>query len=248
MRFLLHLAYNGTRFSGWQKQPNALGVQEAIESALSKLYNQPIQIVGCGRTDAGVHATRYFAHFDAGQAIAHLAYKLNRILSKDIFIRSVQEVADDFHARFDAQSRSYVYRIKGEKDPFRNEWITILPKFDDLDIDKMQAAARLLLNYQDFFTFCKTGADNQTTICHLTRSEWIFLPENRSLEYHISANRFLRGMVRLIVGMCLNVGLGKIAIKDVENALEHQTRLSKSLSAPANGLALSDVVYLGSGE
>ena len=185
MRYLLHLSYNGTRFSGWQKQPNATTIQETIETALSKLHNQSIDIIGCGRTDAGVHSEDYYAHFDTEKSIEHLAYKLNRILSKDIHILSVKMVADDFHTRFDAKSRSYIYRIKGDKDPFRNEWVTILTKFDDLDTAKMQEVAQLLLNYTDFFPFCKTGGDNQTTLCHLTRSEWIFLSEKREMEFHI---------------------------------------------------------------
>ena len=164
-------------------------------------------------------------------------------MSQDIYIKSANVVVDEFHARFDATSRSYIYRIKGDKDPFRNEWMTILAKFDDLDTEKMQAAAQLLLNYEDFFPFCKTGGDNKTTICHLTRAEWEFLAEKRTMYFHISADRFLRGMVRLIVGMCLNVGLGKISIDQVKQALDSKTRMPKSLSVPANGLALNKVGY-----
>lgn len=243
MRYFLHLSYNGTRFSGWQIQPNAPSVQEAIEGALSILFNQSIHVIGCGRTDAGVHAEDYYAHFDVNKSLDYLAYKLNRMLSQDIHIKSAKIVDDELHARFDAQSRSYIYRIKGDKDPFKYEWMTVLAKFDQLDKAKMQAAARLLLGYEDFFPFCKTGGDNKTTICHLTRAEWVFLPEKRAMEFHITADRFLRGMVRLIVGMCLNVGLGKITIEQVQSALENKTRLEKSLSVPANGLALSRVVY-----
>jgi len=243
MRYFLHLSYNGTRFSGWQIQPNAPSVQEAIEGALSILFNQYIHVIGCGRTDAGVHARDYYAHFDVDKPLDHLAYKMNRILSQDINIKSADIVDDELHARFDAQSRSYVYRITGEKDPFRYEWVTVLAKFDKLDREKMQQAAQLLLNYDDFFPFCKTGGDNKTTICHLTRSEWVFLPEKREMAFHISADRFLRGMVRLIVGMCLNVGLGKITIDQVQLALDNKTRVDKSLSAPANGLALNKITY-----
>ena len=243
MRYLLHLSYNGTRFSGWQIQPNAPSIQESIESALSILFNQYIHVIGCGRTDSGVHAEEYYAHFDVDKSLDYLAYKLNRILSQDIYIKSVDVVDDELHARFDATNRSYVYRLKGDKDPFRNEWITVLAKFDVLDTEKMQAAAQLLLSYEDFFPFCKTGGDNKTTICHLTRVEWIFLPEKREMIFHISADRFLRGMVRLIVGMCLNVGLGKVTLEEVKYALDTKTRLNMSLSAPANGLALSGVEY-----
>ena len=243
MRYFLRLSYNGTRFSGWQIQPNVPSVQEAIEGALSILFNQPIHVIGCGRTDAGVHAEDYYAHFDVDKTLEHLAYKLNRMLSQDIYIKSAEVVDDELHARFDATSRSYVYRIKGDKDPFRSEWVTVWAKFDDLDTLKMQQAAELLLEYEDFFPFCKTGGNNKTTICHLTRAEWVFLPEKREMVFHITADRFLRGMVRLIVGMCLNVGLGKISIDQVQHALENKTRVDKSLSAPANGLALSRVSY-----
>ncbi len=242
MRYFLHLSYNGTRYSGWQIQPNAPSVQEAIEGALSILFNQSIHVIGCGRTDAGVHAEDYYAHFDVDKTLEHLAYKLNRMLSQDIYIKSA-EMVDELHARFDATSRSYVYRIKGDKDPFRNEWVTVLAKFDDLDTHKMQQAAQLLLDYEDFHPFCKTGGDNKTTICHLTRAEWEFLAEKREMIFYITADRFLRGMVRLIVGMCLNVGLGKISIDQVRQALENKTRVDKSLSAPSNGLALSRVCY-----
>ncbi|HHB78610.1 MAG TPA: tRNA pseudouridine(38-40) synthase TruA [Saprospiraceae bacterium] len=243
MRYLLRLAYNGTRFSGWQIQPNATTVQETIELALSKLFNRPISIVGCGRTDAGVHAEEYYAHFDTEKTLEHLPYKLNRILSKDISIKSAEIVADNLHARFDARQRSYIYRIKGDKDPFRQEWITTIAKFDELDTAKMQKAAKLLLDYDDFFSFCKTGGNNQTTICHLTQAEWVFLPEKREMIFHISADRFLRGMVRLIVGMCLNVGYGKISMEEVRYALETKTRLPQSLSVPSNGLSLNGVAY-----
>ena len=243
MRFLVELSYNGTRYSGWQIQPTAITIQEVIQKALTKLYNKPMTLIGCGRTDAGVHATQFFAHFNADYEVEYLAYKLNRMLGRDISILQLKEVTDRFHARFSAKSRYYIYRIKGDKDPFRNEWTTFMLKYDDLDLDKMQAAAKLLLNYNDFFSFCKTGGDNRTTLCSLTKCEWHFSPDKKECELHISSNRFLRGMVRLIVGMCLNVGLGKTTLEQVKIAMETKTRVERNLSAPANGLALVKIDY-----
>ncbi len=242
-RFLVELSYNGTRYSGWQIQPTAMTIQEVIQKALTKLYNEPIIVVGCGRTDAGVHAQQFFAHFDVEYEVEYLAYKLNRMLGRDIAILDLRETTERFHARFSAKKRKYIYRVKGLKDPFRNEWTTFVLKYDDLDFDKMQAAASLLLNYTDFLSFCKTGGNNKTTLCTLTESKWYVHPETKEMEYHIAANRFLRGMVRLIVGMCLNVGLGKITLQQVKEAIEAKNRIEKSLSAPANGLSLVHIEY-----
>lgn len=242
-RFLVELSYNGTRYSGWQIQPTAITIQEVLQKALAKLYNEPISVVGCGRTDAGVHAEQFFAHFDANYEVEYLAYKLNRMLGRDIAILDLRETTERFHARFSAKKRKYIYRIKGNKDPFRNEWTTFVLKYDDLDFDKMQEAAALLLNYTDFLSFCKTGGNNKTTLCTLTESKWYVSRETKEMEFHIASNRFLRGMVRLIVGMCLNVGLGKITLQQVQEAIEAKTRIEKSLSAPANGLSLVFIEY-----
>ncbi len=243
MRFAISLAYNGTRFKGWQKQPNAFTVQAHLEEALSKLSRQDISVTGCGRTDAGVHAEQYFAHFDAERPVANWVYKLNRLLNDDVLIRDIRTVPPDWHARYSALSRSYIYRIKRDKDPFRKEWFTIYPQMNDLDFDRMQQVARMLPDYEDFYTFAKAGSDARTTICKLEHAVWEFLPEKGEMYFRITADRFLWGMVRLIVGMSLRVGRGLISPDEVREAMEQKRRLKKPWRAPARGLSLVRCSY-----
>ncbi|MEM6769161.1 MAG: tRNA pseudouridine(38-40) synthase TruA, partial [Bacteroidota bacterium] len=241
-RYVLELAYNGTNYAGWQRQPNALSVEEAIDTALSLILGEKIKIVGCGRTDTGVHASYYVAHFDfAGAFPPAFLRRFNRFLADDIAILGLYAVASDFHARFHATGRGYTYRITLHKDPFRQQTVTSLPQLKGLDQEKMQAAASLLLNYTAFAPFCKTNSDAFTMNCALREARWVFTDSDWT--FHISANRFLRGMVRLIVGMCLRVGEGKLSLEQVREAMDEQKRLPKPWSAPANGLFLSAVDY-----
>jgi tRNA pseudouridine38-40 synthase len=244
MRYFIELAYNGTRFCGWQRQPNGVTVQEVLEKALSTLLRKETEIIGCGRTDTGVHATQYFAHFDTETIVPKdTAHHINRILSKDVSVKHIFLVEDTVHARFGATKRSYEYTILFHKNPFLTETAYYLHVAKQLDVVKMNEAAALLLSYQDFTTFCKTGGDTPTHICHLTRSEWVLDEKNDQLVFHISANRFLRGMVRLIVGACLNVGLGKTDISILKKAMDTQSVLPKSLSVPPHGLSLTKIEY-----
>jgi len=244
MRYFLELAYNGSRYSGYQIQTNAPSIQEAIEKALTTLLRTPTKVVGCGRTDAGVHAKQYFAHFDHPKPLdKQLIYKLNAIISSDIVFYRLIPVADDAHARFDATSRSYKYYIDLRRNPFRQETAYYYRSANRLDIDSMQAAAKLLLEYQDFSTFCKSKTDVKTKLCDLRRSIWYHEMQEHQLIYHVTANRFLRGMIRLIVGMCLNVGKGKITLAEVQKAIEQKKILKHALSAPAHGLYLMDIEY-----
>jgi tRNA pseudouridine38-40 synthase len=244
MRYFLELAYNGTRFCGYQEQPNGITIQAEIERALGVLLRVPTKIVGCGRTDSGVHALHYIAHFDATQVLGKdFVYHLNSLLGKDIVCYQLTEVAEDAHARFDATSRSYQYVIDLVQNPFRQETAYYCRYGKQLDIDKMQAAAKLLLNYNDFTTFCKSRTDNKTNLCDLRQSEWIFNEKEQQLVYHVTSNRFLRGMIRLIVGMCLNVGKGNISLDLVKVAMDEQKTLKTALSAPAEGLFLMDIKY-----
>nr|WP_256534365.1 tRNA pseudouridine(38-40) synthase TruA [Lewinella sp. JB7] len=241
------MAYRGTAYAGWQRQPNARSVEETIDTALSTILGEPIKIVGCGRTDAGVHASDYVAHFDyAGQLPDRLLARINRYLPDDIALRGFYRVPPDLHARFSAVGRAYVYRISPVKDPFRTDTVAWLPALRELDHDLMRRAAQLLLEYGEFATFCKTNSDAFTMQCKVTESRWSFSAEE--MTYHISANRFLRGMVRLIVGMCLQVGAGRLEISAVRQALDRQRRLPKPLSAPASGLFLHQVQYPGRGQ
>jgi len=236
------MAFDGSDYCGWQIQPNDLSVQECIESNLSKISGQKISIVGCGRTDAKVHASSYYFHCDILDRTAELdlIYKLNRMCPASIAFKEFQVVNDDFHARFDAKLRSYTYYVSAIKDPFHKSYHW--GANEKIDIDKLNEAASVLLDYEEFFPFCKTNSDVHHYRCQLSRSEWIQSNENK-FEFHISANRFLRGMVRLIVGMLIRVGEGRIPLEDVIDALHKKQHLEKAYSAPACGLFLEEIVY-----
>lgn len=243
-RYVLELSYNGTNYAGWQRQPNAMTVEEAIDSALSLILAEKIKIVGCGRTDTGVHASYYVAHFDfSGELPPAIFRRLNRFLEDDIAILGLYRVPEDFHARFHATGRGYTYRIALHKDPFRQNTVASLPQMKGIDQTLMQQAASLLLGYSAFAPFCKTNSDAFTMNCTLTEARWDFADDEWT--FHISANRFLRGMVRLIVGMCIRVGEGKLSLEQLTLAMDKQERLPKPWSAPASGLFLSAVDYPG---
>ncbi len=243
-RYFAELAYKGTRFVGWQKQPGQKSVQSTIEKAFFTILRQEIEVVGCGRTDAGVHARRFFLHLDCEEALSSpFLSRFNKVVGSDIALRSLIPVAPDAHARFDATERSYEYHLEFEKNPFSKELAYFFPQSKLLDMDQLQAAATLLLSYDAFFPFCKSNSDAKTMNCDLRRAEWEIDRKQNKMIFHITANRFLRGMVRLIVGMCLNVGIGKIKIEAVEKALQEQSRLTRSYSVPPQGLYLTDIKY-----
>ena len=244
MRYFLKLSYHGKNYCGWQIQPHAPSVQESLENAFFTITREKVEITGCGRTDTGVHALEYFAHVDLQQALPqHFLNRLNKVLPADIAIAQIIEVPADAHARFDAVYRAYAYQIEGRKNPFTCETASFIYNFNELDFEKMQQAAALLLKYEQFFPFCKSNSDAHTMQCSLFRSEWEWNLSAQKAVYHIAANRFLRGMVRLIVGMCLNVGSGKLQIDTVEQALIEQKLLEPSSSAPPQGLALTAIRY-----
>jgi tRNA pseudouridine38-40 synthase len=244
MRYFIELSYHGKNYNGWQIQPNAPSVQETIQQAIFTITRENVEITGCGRTDTGVHAKQYFAHVDLEKTLPpHFLARLNKVLPIDISIHRWIEVAPDAHTRFDAYHRAYEYYIDGRKNPFNHEIATFIYNFKELDREKMQAAAKLLLAFQEFAPFCKSDHDAKTLICTLYESEWIWYEAEQRAVYRIAANRFLRGMVRLIVGMCLNVGAGKITLAEVRTALENQTLLPKSSSAAPQGLFLTDIKY-----
>lgn len=244
MRYFLTLSYLGTRYSGWQIQPNAPSVQETLEQALSTLLRSNTEITGCGRTDAGVHARYYVAHFDAdGPLPKTFLNGINSILPPDIAIHEVRPVHAGAHARFDAFERSYAYHISLRKDPFSTDMAWFYPNHRALDLQRLTQTAELLLQYQAFFPFCKThsGVDNYG--CDLKRAFWEIPEGGHAMIFHITANRFLRGMVRLIVGACMQVATGKLDPGDVKRALDEQKTLKKSLSVPPHGLFLTAVHY-----
>lgn len=244
MRYFLTLAYRGARYAGWQRQPNALSVQEQLEQALAVILGHPVEVTGCGRTDAGVHARYFVAHLDTEKKLPPtLLNGLNSLLPPDIGVYDILHVAADAHARFDAYERSYEYHIALRKDPFVAETAWIYPQAARFDMGKMQEVAAMLLHYNDFFPFCKTHSGVDHYSCHVTRSEWRSDPEQFRLVFHITANRFLRGMVRLIVGACIQAAKGQLLPDDIRHALDTQTALKKSLSVPPQGLALTEVRY-----
>lgn len=243
-RYFLQLAYRGTRYHGWQVQPNAPSVQSVLQTALSTLLRQPIEIVGCGRTDTGVHARCYVAHFDAADDLPpKFLMQMNGLLPHDVAVYDCRQVADSAHARFDAWERSYEYHVALRKDPFSTETAWFFPQHQRLDLEKTQETAQLLLQHTTFFPFCKTHSDAEHYHCELRRAEWLHLPEQHRLIFYVTANRFLRGMVRLMVGACLNAGLGKIEVADVREALDDQKMLKRSWSVPPQGLFLTEVRY-----
>jgi tRNA pseudouridine38-40 synthase len=245
-RYFLTLSYRGTRYSGWQIQPNAVSVQATIETALSTILRQKIELTGCGRTDAGVHAKYYVAHFDAdGDLPPSFLNGLNSLLPEDIAVSDIRPVPLAAHARFDAFERSYEYHITFFKDPFKTETAWFYPQYKKLDLAAMQETAHLLPHYSAFFPFCKTDSGVDAYTCLLKKADWEQLPNQQGLLFHISANRFLRGMVRLIVGACIQTGTGQLQRSQVREALDKQAPLPKSLSVPAQGLFLSDVKYPG---
>ncbi len=244
MRFFIELSYLGTRYCGWQRQPNALSVQEVIENALGTILREKIEITGCGRTDTGVHARYYVAHFDYLHPLPPTFLQgMNSLLPPDIALYSATAVAADAHARFDAYERSYAYHISLRKAPFATELAWFYPLHHQLDRQKMAETAALLTRFHAFAPFCKSHSGVDDFDCTLKTAYWDFQPEQHQYVFHISANRFLRGMVRLIVGACVNVGSGKLNLEAVQHALETQTALKKNLSVPPQGLFLTEVKY-----
>lgn len=241
-RYFIHLSYDGTNYHGWQVQPNGSSVQAELQRALSTLLRQHIEIVGAGRTDAGVHARKMVAHFDVEELLnlKQTAYRMNRILPRDIAVEKIERVGDDMHARFSATSRTYHYYIHTHKDPFCRAYSC--ETHYDLDFDAMNEAARFLLTQDDFASFCKTGADVKTTICHVTHAQW-HQTSPTTWYFEITANRFLRNMVRAVVGTLIDVGRHRIDLEDFKQIVENKTRTAAGESMPGHALFLEDVSY-----
>jgi tRNA pseudouridine38-40 synthase len=241
MRYFIELAYNGTKYHGWQSQPNAASVQETLEKALSLLLKSPIEIVGAGRTDAGVHAKQMFAHFDYPEELdsSFWVTKLNSYLPKSIVIYNIIPVSDNAHARFDATSRTYEYHIHTFKDAFISEgsWLYAQP----LNLQLMNEATALLLNHTDFECFSKAHTDVFTFNCKITQAHWQQI--GNQVVFTITADRFLRNMVRAIVGTFINIGLKKITIQDLQTILDSKDRSQAGFSVPAHGLYLTQITY-----
>ncbi|MBT8271504.1 MAG: tRNA pseudouridine(38-40) synthase TruA [Flavobacteriaceae bacterium] len=241
MRYFVELSYNGKAYHGWQNQPNAVTVQEVLEHAFSTLMGKTVNLVGAGRTDTGVHALQMIAHFDWGEIIniEDLIYKLNSFLPNDIVIHDIFRVKDECHARFDAISRTYKYRISTSKNAFTVDEAYCFKT--RLDLDKMNTGSKVLLNHKDFQCFSRTKSDVKTYTCHIKQADW--RKQDDELVFTIRADRFLRNMVRAIVGTLIEVGLGKMSIEGLENVIKSKDRSQAGASVPAHGLYLVQVEY-----
>src|SRR5690606_10617486 len=239
-RFFLELAYNGKNYFGWQRQPKQISVQEVLEKAVSTLLRTKIEVTGAGRTDTGVHALKMFAHFDFEEVVPEdLVHRLNSFLPKDIVIYKIHQMSPSAHARFDASDRTYHYLVRIGKNPFDFDFAWQIRM--DLDLVKMNLASQLLLGKKDFSSFAKLHTDVKTHICEVKFARWEML--DSELKFTITADRFLRNMVRAIVGTLVDVGKGKISLEEFNNIIAQKDRSFASGSAPAQGLYLADVVY-----
>lgn len=241
-RYFIHMAYSGSRYHGWQIQPHSPSVQQTVEQCLSLKLGQPVSITGCGRTDTGVHARNYYAHFDLEQALDYpeaLANQLNTFLPDDIVIYQIWQVSSELHARFDAVSRTYHYYITRTKNPFHTNDAYYL--YGDLDVAKMQEAANLLFEYVDFTSFSKVHTQVKTNNCKILEARW--LEQDGLLVFRIKADRFLRNMVRAIVGTLLEVGKGRMTLEEFRAVIERKDRCEAGTSVPAHALFLESVEY-----
>lgn len=238
-RLALDLQYDGSLYHGWQKQENARTVQSVLEESLSLLFGRPTELVGCGRTDTGVHAAQYIAHFESEAMVDKFIHRLNKMLPSDIGIIGLYEVPENFHARFDAISRTYLYKISKQKPVFETNFVYWDRR--SYDIDKMNQASELLLRHDDFAAFCKKKEEGKTTTCKVDRAAWTDM--GNLLVFEIAADRFLRNMVRSIVGTLLQVGAGNISVDDFEKIIASKFRGNAGPSAPAKGLTLKSVEY-----
>lgn len=242
MRYFLHLAYNGASYCGWQRQPNALGVQQVIEDALTTVLRTPVPIVGAGRTDAGVHAACMYAHFDTEAPIADstpFLRSLNHLCGKDIAIYDLIAVAPDAHARFDAVARTYKYYVSPCKTPFMYPYCWILP--GKIDYEAMNRAAAILQDTDDFTSFAKLHSDAKTNICRVTQAHW--QKEGDLWVFTITADRFLRNMVRAVVGTLIEVGRGKLTIDSFREVIAARNRCEAGVSVPPQALFLYGISY-----
>ena len=246
MRYFIYLSYDGARYHGWQIQPNGISVQETLNKALTTLLRQTIEVTGAGRTDAGVNASLMVAHYDVEQDeptstddLHQLCYRLNKLVPPDIAIHKIEHVSDDMHARFSATSRTYHYYVLTEKSPFE-PYAYRFPQ--PLDFDKMNEAAKILFEYTDFTSFSKLHTDVKTNNCKIMEAHWDKVSPIKWC-FTIKADRFLRNMVRAIVGTLIDVGRGTLTLDDFRKVIENKDRCSAGTSVPGNALFLADATY-----
>lgn len=242
MRYFITLSFDGSAYHGWQIQPHSVSVQEELQKALSILLRMPVEVVGAGRTDTGVHARKMVSHFDINAELdcQQLVYKLNKLLPRDIAVQHVEQVSDDMHARFSAKSRTYHYYVHLGKNPFLRSYSWQL--YGNPDFELMNKAAVVLMEYMDFTSFSKVNTDTKTNDCTITEAHWDRVGEGQ-WRFTITANRFLRNMVRAIVGTLMEVGRGRMTIEQLRQVIEAKDRCRAGDSVPGNALFLVDVKY-----
>lgn len=243
LNYFLHIAYEGTKYSGWQRQLKARSVQETIEQALKKIFNKDITVFGCGRTDAGVHASQYVLNIHIEDAFDFdLKFRLNKNIPDDIAVFDVLPMEEKQHARYDAIGRTYDYFIHLEKDPVLGRYSSLY-EYPNLDLKSMQAAAKLLMKYNDFKAICKQPELYPNTRCTVTHAQLYVNEETKRLRFTITANRFLRGMVRLCIYFLLEIGTGKMSLEEFEATLKNKVMIQSMRPAFPNGLYLSRIEY-----
>lgn len=242
MRYFITFSYDGTAYHGWQIQPHSVTVQEELQKALSTLMRKPMEVVGAGRTDTGVHARKMIAHFDHDEEVdcSQLVYKLNKLLPRDIAVQHVEPVANDMHARFSAKSRTYHYYVHLDKNPFLRSYSWQV--YGNPDFELMNRAARVLMEYKDFTSFSKVNTDTKTNDCTITEARWDRVGEDQ-WRFTVTANRFLRNMVRAIVGTLMEVGRRRMTIEQLRSVIEAKDRCRAGDSVPGNALFLVEVLY-----
>ncbi|MEO1263527.1 MAG: tRNA pseudouridine synthase A [Bacteroidota bacterium] len=243
MKFFIHLAYKGTRYHGWQRQPQHPSIQEILEAALQKMTGKKINCIGCGRTDAGVHASQFFCHIKIDQPFDFdPVFRLNKMLPNDISVFGFIPADRTAHAQHDAISRTYTYRIHTVKNAFKSELSAFYPK-ENLNTDKMQKAIALLPNYRDYRSMCKQPDLYKSTICNISKSTIMVSPHENELTFEITADRFLRGMVRILTGNILEIGYGRMSLSDFEACLISGKTAKHFKAAYPQGLYLSRIIY-----
>ena len=242
MRYFITFSYDGTAYHGWQIQPHSLSVQEELQKAMSILLRKPMEVVGAGRTDTGVHARKMVAHFDYDEEVdcPQLVYKLNKLLPRDIAVQQVEPVAEDMHARFSAKSRTYHYFVHMGKNPFLRSYSWQV--YGNIDFELMNQAASVLMEYKDFTSFSRVNTDTKTNDCTITEAHWDRVGEEQWC-FTITANRFLRNMVRAIVGTLMEVGRGRMTIEQLRRVIDAKDRCCAGDSVPGNALFLVQVKY-----
>jgi tRNA pseudouridine38-40 synthase len=243
LRYFVHISYNGINYHGWQRQKNAVSVREVFENSFEQVLKEPIECIGCGRTDAQVHANQFFFHIDViKEWDFDLLFRLNKMLPRDISVFDIIPVEADQHARYDAVSRTYDYFIHTFKDPFLNERSALYPE-RNLDLDKMNQAVKLIAKYSDFYSFCLSPNKQISTLCRISSAKLFSDHTSDRIRFQITSNRFLRGMIRTIVGKLMEIGTGKASVNEFEHLLMNKIALCNTRPAYPQGLYLTKVTY-----